>query len=145
MRRRFFVAALAACAPSFVLAQSGAAQVPPGADCTQGEAELASSALLGFWRAEFEGMAAATLLLEQSRDYAQGLSGAIHRDSGNALLAGDLDDGAFTLEESYDGSRISATWDGSIVPGSCGREIRGDWNDTQSGQVRAFVLRRAQR
>ena len=41
-----------------------------------------------------------------------------------ALLVGDVDDGQLTLEESLDGKRISATWVGEVVEGSCAREIR---------------------
>ena len=31
------------------------------------------------------------------------------------------------MEESIDGTHISATWLGDVVEGSCGREIRGTW------------------
>jgi hypothetical protein len=97
--------------------------------------------LVGLWRAEFEGGGGATLLLEPHREYAQSLSGEVNRNGERARVAADLDDGAFTLEESVDGQRIAATWQGDLVADSCGREIRG----TRSGgwdRSLPFVLRR---
>jgi hypothetical protein len=59
-----------------------------------------------------------------------------------ALVAGDVDNGAFTLEESTDGRAISATWSGSFADQACGKEIRGTWTDTATRIERAFVLRK---
>lgn len=59
-----------------------------------------------------------------------------------ALVAGDVDDGEFTLEESTNGTSISATWTGDVVDGSCGREIRGSWQAAGGGPALTFVLRR---
>ena len=60
--------------------------------------------LLGLWRAEFEGLAqGATLLLEKHPEYAESVRGAINRNGERAPVAGDVDDGEFTLEESADG------------------------------------------
>lgn len=42
-------------------------------------------------------------------------------------LAGDVDEGEFTLEESDNGQTISATWSGTVIDNSCGKEIRGTW------------------
>jgi hypothetical protein len=124
---------LAACAP---LAHAQAS-CPGPADVQPGD-------LVGLWRAEFEGAGGATLLLEPHREYAQSLSGEVNRNGERARVAADLDDGAFTLEESVDGQRIAATWLGDVVAGSCGREIRG----TRSGgwdRSLPFVLRRLDR
>jgi hypothetical protein len=41
-------------------------------------------------------------------------------------VVADLDGRDFTLEESHDGRRIAATWLGKVVPGSCGRALRGE-------------------
>ena len=57
-------------------------------------------------------------------------------------MAGDVEDGELTLEESADGVHIAATWLGDVVQGSCGREIRGTW--TLDGQQAGspFILRK---
>ena len=53
-----------------------------------------------------------------------------------------MDDGEFTMEESSDGKRISATWIGDVVEGSCGKEIRGTWKTDGAGWPLDFVLRK---
>jgi len=105
--------------------------------------EVSHAHLLGLWRASFEGKApAATVLLETSREHADSYSGGVNRQGRQSLVAGDLDDGQFTLEESEDGQRISATWLGEVVEGQCGREIRGTWTPADGSQVLNFVLRK---
>jgi hypothetical protein len=106
-------------------------------------AEITRADLLGLWRATFEGLAqGATLLLEPHPELSESVRGAINRDGDRALVAGDVDDGEFTLEESTDGVGISATWSGTVIDGSCGREIRGDWQGSRNPSPRAFVLRK---
>lgn len=103
-------------------------------------ADVRPGDLVGLWRAEFEGRApGATLLLEPHREYALSLSGEINRDGIRARVVADLEQGEFTLEESADGRRISATWLGDVVPGSCGREIRGRREGGWDGTL-PFVL-----
>jgi len=105
--------------------------------------EIRQHHLLGLWRASFEGPGSgATLLLEQHPELADSVRGAINRDGERALVAGDVDDGEFTLEESVDGVRISATWSGTVIDGSCGREIRGDRQGADDRAARPFVLRK---
>ena len=100
--------------------------------------------LHGFWLAEFaDGARPSLLLLEQSRDFVEGLSGAINRGGDKAFLAGDVEDGIVTLEESVNGTNISATWTGELVQDSCAKEIRGIWTDTQSRRQTSFVLRKS--
>ena len=112
------------------------------ADCPQPD-EVTSAHMLGLWRAEFEGSwYGATLLFEKHPEYAGSFRGAINRDGEKAKLAGDVEDGELTLEESNDGIRIAATWLGDVVEGSCGREIRGTWKAEGSTTERAFVLRK---
>jgi hypothetical protein len=99
--------------------------------------------MLGLWRAEFEGLAqGATLLLEKNAQFADTFSGAVNRNGEQARVAGDVDQGEFTLEESSDGVRITATWIGDVVEGSCGREIRGTWQASGDKLARPFVLRK---
>lgn len=134
------LAVLAACwLAGPVLAESPALTPAP---CPTAS-EFAQRHLLGSWQATFDGLAqGATLLLEPHPELAESVRGAINRKGARALLAGDVDDGDFTLEESVDGTHISATWTGSVIDGSCGREIRGDWQDAQDSTARPFVLRK---
>jgi hypothetical protein len=112
-------------------------------DCPHAS-EVKQSHLLGLWRAEFEGQGhVGSLLLEKHATYSESFSGAINRNGERRLLAGDVEDGEFTLEESADGQRIAATWLGELVEGSCGREIRGTWTAEGDAQTpRKFVLRK---
>jgi hypothetical protein len=106
-------------------------------------AEISQQHLLGLWRAEFEGLTqGATLLLEKHPELAESVRGAINRNGEKAQLAGDVDDGEFTLEESVNGVNISATWLGDVVEGSCGMEIKGTWQSAHDSKPRTFVLRK---
>ena len=98
--------------------------------------------LLGTWRAEVEGLAPATLRLEKHPEYAESLSGRLERADRSSQVAGDVEDGELTLEESADGVHIAATWLGDVVEGSCGREIRGTWTLDGQQTGRPFVLRK---
>lgn len=99
--------------------------------------------LLGLWRAEFEGLArGATLLLERHPEFAESVRGAINRDGERALVAGDVEDGEFTLEESANGVNISATWTGMVEDNSCGTQISGTWQGAHDARARSFVLRK---
>jgi hypothetical protein len=106
--------------------------------------ETKQSNMLGLWRAEFDGQGhVGTLLFEKHATYSESFSGAINRNGERRLLAGDVEDGEFTLEESADGQRIAATWLGEVVEGSCGREIRGTWTaEGDANKPRNFVLRK---
>jgi hypothetical protein len=84
----------------------------------------------------------ATLRFERHPELAESVRGRVERDGASIQLAGDVDEGDFTLEESQDGQRISATWTGRVVNGSCGKEIRGTWTNAADSSTRTFVLRR---
>ena len=104
--------------------------------------EVGQAQLIGRWRAEVEGDPAALLVLEKHAVYAGSVSGTLARGEQRSRVAGDVEDGEFTLEESADGVRIAAAWLGEVVEGSCGREIRGQWiRDGEQGG-RNFVLRK---
>jgi hypothetical protein len=105
--------------------------------------EMSQRHLLGLWRAEFDGIAqGATILLEKHPEYAESVRGQVNRNGERAEVSGDVDDGEFTLEESENGSNISATWLGDVVEGSCGREIRGTWQSEAEKRPYPFVLRK---
>lgn len=99
--------------------------------------------LYGLWRAEWsDGAAPAELQLARHPEMAESVRGSIRRDGTEAQVAGDVDNGDFTLEESDNGHTISATWIGQVVEGACGKEIRGTWTNANTSQERSFVLRK---
>jgi hypothetical protein len=129
-----------ALALAVVLAQASWAQAP--ADCPA-PADVRQRHLLGLWHADFDDHGAgATLLLEPDPEMGESVRGMVDRNGELAQVAGDVDDGAFTLEESVNGTNISATWLGDVAEGSCGREIRGTWQAEGDARTRGFVLRR---
>ncbi len=117
-------------------------------------ADVTPRQLHGLWRAEWPadaGLVAqgATLLLGQHPEFADSLAGHLRReDAGGvqiAQVAGDVDAGEFTLEESLDGHSVHAVWQGHVNEASCGKEITGTWNSTSDRVLRPFVLRRSAR
>ena len=82
------------------------------------------------------------MLLEAHPEFAGNFRGTVNRAGELRQLAGDVDDGDLTLEESADGVHIAAVWVGEIVEGSCGNEVRGAWKAEGSAAQRGFVLRR---
>jgi hypothetical protein len=134
--KRSFVVALLLCG---AVANAGAQGTP---ECPK-PADVAQRHLLGMWHAQFEGLTqGATLLLEPHPELAESVRGAINRNGERAQVAGDVEEGEFTLEESINGVNISAAWTGDFVEGSCGREIRGTWKAEGDSRPRAFVLRK---
>ena len=121
---------------------AGAAPTLAQTECPHAS-EVTAQDLFGLWRAEFEGQGhVGSLLLEKHPLYAESVSGTISRDGERSKLAGDVEDGEFTLEESADGVHIAATWLGDLVEGSCGREIRGTWKAEHDPASRNFILRK---
>jgi hypothetical protein len=130
-------ALLAALLLAIALPALGDKPCPPAAEADQAD-------LLGLWLADFDGTGhVATLLLTKRPKDEESFHGRIDRNGEQRLLAGDIDDGTLTLEESADGVHIAATWLGDVVEGSCAREIRGTWTaDGDEAHPHAFVLRR---
>lgn len=131
---------LRCCVWSLVLAGLALPAWAQAPDCPAPEA-LQPAQLHGAWRVQFRQPppgwpAQAKVRLQAHLAFKDSLAGAIERApaAGHptlAALAGDLDEGQLVLDESSDGLRITAVWEGAVVPGSCGREIRGYWKDTR--------------
>lgn len=120
---------------------AGCALPPAAPSCPTG-ADVTHLQMLGNWRAEVEGHPVAMLTLQQHPIYREGFRGWLSRASERAEVSGDIDEGDFTMEESRDGTRISATWIGEFAEGSCGREIRGTWQAEGDALAKPFVMRR---
>ena len=104
--------------------------------------------LYGLWAVRFTRPPAglperATLRLERHAEFSESLAGVVNRDLGAAAgakaitghaakaeLAGDLEAGMLLLDESSDGISITGTWNGEMVPGSCGKVFQGSWKNT---------------
>jgi hypothetical protein len=141
MRHLHVVSALCA-----ALAFSAAAAQDAPAACPTSQA-ITPLHLYGTWLARVEGEAGpVTLRLEKHPELAGSVAGTLQRGASRALVAGDVDEGDFTLEESSDGQRIGATWIGRMVDASCGKEIKGIWttaNETASNLPgHPFVLQK---
>lgn len=76
----------------------------------------------------------ATLVLQRHAEFSESLAGTVSRPGAGpalarAALAGDIDGGLLLLDESADKIRITASWNGEAVLGSCGTEFVGQWKD----------------
>lgn len=98
--------------------------------------------LIGDWSAVVGTQEAVVLTLVQHPELADSVRGQLVRKGQRVLLSGDVEDGDLTLEESTNGTTISATWIGRVVDGSCGKEIRGTWTAPPSPTPTPFVLRK---
>lgn len=111
--------------------------------------QIKTADLYGQWTVEFtnppRGLPAkATLQLQRHAEYSESLAGTLQRDfsgvpggkvpghSPRAQVAGDLEGDLFMLDESSNGTNLTAGWDGKIVEGSCGEVIQGVWKDLSS-------------
>ncbi len=83
----------------------------------------------------------ARMVLEKNPEFADSLSGWLYWGNAKIFVAGDVEDAAFSLEESLDGKAISAMWEGVVVDGSCGKAITGLRTVDQTNT--RFVMRRA--
>lgn len=133
------------CGLVLLLAASAQAQTADATPACPAPHEMRALHLYGTWQAQWQGEDApgATLQLERHPELGDSVRGRVERDGTTALLAGDVDDGDLTLEESRDGKRISATWIGRVDADACGKLIRGTWTDADTEAKREFVLRRA--
>ena len=105
--------------------------------------DLSPQHLYGLWRAEFAGLAqGATLLLEKHPHWPDSFSGGANRAGVQTRISGELESEDFSLEESADGVEVSAVWQGTVLGGSCGQEIRGTWNSAKNRTLYPFVMRK---
>jgi hypothetical protein len=142
MKLLFTIIFIAACALFISATAQNSTQISGTSSCPL-PAQVEPVHLYGLWRAEFTGLPqGATLLFEKHAERTGSVRGAINRDGARALIAGDVDGGEFTLEESDDGVHISATWLGTVVENTCGHEIRGSWSHASNERTYAFVLRK---
>lgn len=124
-------------------AQPAPAETAPSAACPTA-ATMSHYHLYGLWRAEFNGGAVpgATLLFEKHPEFPESVRGGVNRDGVKGQVAGDVENGEFSLDESSDGIRIAATWSGNVMENSCGKEIRGTWTAASGKPEYSFVLRK---
>ncbi len=92
----------------------------------------ANAALLyGYWTVEFisadqtPNPQRARLQLEKNTEYPDSLSGWLYWQGQKIFVAGDWQDDELSLEESIDGTSISAVWDGKADVNGCGKIITG--------------------
>lgn len=86
--------------------------------------------LQGQWSADIAGQAqAAELQLAPHPEWQGTVKGTVQRTGSSHAMVGDVDQGNVTLEESANGTNISATWVGTVTDGSCAREIRGQYQE----------------
>lgn len=98
--------------------------------------------LYGLWQAEFSNQQSAWVRLGRHPEWPGSVRGELDRAGVKTLVAGDVDQGQFVLEESSDGQLIAATWLGQVAAHSCGKEIQGIWTDTTHNISATFVLRK---
>lgn len=112
--------------------------------------QLKPAQIHGTWRVRFTpapaGLPAdATLQLQRHAEFSESVAGFVSRElaptaakpaqgghAARAQLAGDLEEGYLTLDESSNGISITGAWNGKMVEGSCGKTITGTWKDMSS-------------
>jgi len=124
--------------------ETAPAPAPPAAHAACPAADAVTVLhLIGAWRVTWDDLPEPALLtLGRDPDNPGGVRGTLTRRSGPAQLAGDVEQGDFTLEESTDGQHISANWVGSVTADRCGQDIRGLWTAADAATQHRFVLRK---
>ena len=106
---------------------------------------LDTPVLYGRWQATFPlrpDLPSVTLALAPHTEWQGTVQGSATYGTQVARMVGDVDAGAVTLEESFDGTRIRATWLGTVEPDSCGARITGERLDDDDADGTAFILRK---
>lgn len=142
----FALVLIAACTLfSRAAAQNGTNPPVSGSTICTPAKQLKPAQIHGLWRVSFQpapvGLpATAKMLIERHAEFSDSVAGYVSRElksaSGGhaprAQLAGDLEDGFLTLDESSNGVNITGTWNGEMVEGSCGKKVTGTWKDMSS-------------
>ena len=142
MMRRFFIpASILIAAYSSFTASNAQTATDSKASCAPGT-EMTDKQLQGEWIGSISGQALEVrIFLGPHPEWAGTVKGSIQRPGSSHPMVGDVDHGTVTLEESADGTHITGTWFGDVVPGSCAREIRGNFQAGEEAQALSFVLR----
>ena len=107
-----------------LLAVSGCTSLPLSCPTP---AKVQPEQLHGVWTVQLDGTGPNwSLQLGPHPEHLGSLRGELAQGALRYPVVADLDEGELTLEESHDGQRITATWLGKVVPGSCGRAVRGE-------------------
>lgn len=127
-----------------LLSLSACLSLPTRTACPSAQ-DMSSQMLYGRWTAQIEGEPAWSLTLAPHPEHVGSLRGELTRTlnqyTQRRAVVADLDDGEFTLEETHDGQRIAATWQGQFPNEGCGRQIQG--HRSMTGQSsRPFLITR---
>ena len=107
--------------------------------------QMTDKQLQGEWIGSVTGSdEAARMVLGPHPEWDGNVKGSINRPGSSYPMVGDVNQGTVTLEESADGSRITGTWLGEVVEGSCGTEIHGSYQEGENVPPRTFIMRKAQ-
>ena len=141
----FTIIFIAICAYSIrASAQNGLNSAPSSRVCVAATA-LVNTDLFGDWSLLLEGGGSSVvtrLQLKRNPEYAESLAGSYRLGNSAREVFGDIEEGAFDLEESANGKDISAIWKGRVVEGSCGQTILGTRRNVADQSEQNFVLRR---
>ncbi|MFN3571055.1 MAG: hypothetical protein ACK4VX_12315 [Polaromonas sp.] len=147
--RPLFAIFLIAASACHIRAEAQNHPIDPGAAGKSGACptatQLSAPQIYGQWRVRFTpapaGLPAeAVMRLERHAEFSESVAGSVLRDLGTARagghapraqLAGDLENGFLTLDESSNGISITGTWNGELVKESCGKKFTGLWKDTR--------------
>ena len=123
-----------------LLALSACNLLPTRSACPTAQ-DLTPEMLHGQWTVQITGEMPWALTLGPHPEHVGSLRGELTQGQQRHAVVADLDDGDFTLEETHDGQRIAATWQGSLPAAGCGRQIQGQ--RTLAGQKsRSFLITR---
>ena len=123
-----------------LLALSACKLLPTRSACPTAQ-DLTPEMLYGQWTVQITGDRPWALTLGPHPEHAGSLRGELTQGQQRHAVVADLDDGDFTLEETHDGQRIAATWQGSLPAAGCGRQIQGQ--RSPAGQnSRSFLITR---
>ena len=112
--------------------------------CTASK-DLVNTDLFGAWSLLLEGAGSSVVTrmqLQRNPEFSESLAGYFQIDTKKFEVFGDIEEGAFDLEESANGKDIHAIWTGRVVEGSCGQTILGTRRNVTDNTKQSFVLRR---